>query len=83
MKNTLKEVKAKLIKHNVDSYPYIGVKEDIPLGTEYTVYPETVCKKSWGDRWHPGMRVEVETVFVYRERQYGWLPLELLKLEDS
>jgi hypothetical protein len=75
-------VNARLVAHDVKGYPMIGVRDTVPLGTVYAMYPETVTTLEWGDQRYPELRVKLPTVWVERAGDApfdGYMPLELLE----
>jgi hypothetical protein len=75
-----RKVTATLARHTV--HGYFGVREDIPLGTEYTIFPDSVRILSWDDERKPTIGVvALKSVWAERKMPWGkaigWMPLEV------
>lgn len=78
--------KAKLKQHDVEGTP-IGIREEIPLGTEYLLDLNTVKWRIAGDLRYPDQKWRIRTVLGYRVGQtaedQGWLPLDIFEVEGA
>ena len=71
---------AKLAKH-VTSDGLCSVRDEVPIGTVYTVDVDSICELEWGNE---GSSVVTARQSIHASASAtgrdGWLPLELLEM---